>query len=1057
MKRGVGGGSGGAPPPRRSSAVELSSLVTGHNCHVNVVGGATLGGKGLGGGPHIPGPGGISGSRSAATSPVGGASAAAAATSAKDTAGSPRHSNRTSNEAWVCPNDRQLALRAKLQSGWSVKTANLNQWKQPDPLSAEEHEMILQVVEKAEAMERAEQERLGRLVERLEGMRQSRLGNGETDCVLCGEVFRFYHHSQRRCGECHKMTCNKCGREHLTGGGPSAASQQRHSSSSSSVSLSSSMTSLLTSALLGSSNTGCDNGDGANKETVWLCKICGEQREMWKKSGAWFFKGMPKFSRRPGHEGPNAGRRFSHYAPLVSCSTDNLACASGSTSGRDEGNSSEDEGLLASRWRGRQRGSISSAGPAFGLSSRPDSLVRTTSEATDEDDTSTITLPSSNGQSRLDANEDYMSRSSRPRTLDATTQPSSRSTSMPPVDHILGGSPSSNGRYRPSSPASSIGSPVTGHPPVLHRGPPPPRSMSPRYFRPPPGYPAPRGPPRGGPPPHWASRSPFRPPFDQAQQPPFSPRGMPRRGMPRRGFPPGGARPPRLPGPPRGPPGVRSPAARGGFPGGPYGGGPPRGMPYPPFPHSAPHSPLAAHRQLDHTFQPASGGLSPTASLCGDGSVSLGGDLATPSEYSGEPTSEEVGRGVSPCPPDAGDEDTPRTYNKAKPLAERENKFTSTLRRLSTVRKRNKSKKKLKDKESSNGSTATNADSEAATTPSSTHDFATAANSGNVRPSSTTSRDSDTEALTSGYFSRQESQSRGSDETLSSPRSPEGSHGLVEFSISYDEVNEQLLVNVIKAKKIKGMDGNGLSDSYCKVSLVPPLTGKTPSQQCTKTVAKSVNPHYNAMLHFSGVTNDVVLSSSVHAVILDEDLAGDNLLAEAKFPLKKILPQMQKKFQVSLDKPNLQGTHEGLILASSVGRLEVSLAFYSKQGTLRVSILRCLDLPHINEDGSANPFVQVILHPINKNSKHRTTVKWKTLDPEFHEQFVYLTSITELPKQSLYVTAWDRGKARPDDYIGGVILGLNAKGGRLQHWTDMIKQPNQVHSKTHFLSANYID
>ena len=29
-----------------------------------------------------------------------------------DKTGSPRH--RTSNDAWVCPNDRQLALRAKL-------------------------------------------------------------------------------------------------------------------------------------------------------------------------------------------------------------------------------------------------------------------------------------------------------------------------------------------------------------------------------------------------------------------------------------------------------------------------------------------------------------------------------------------------------------------------------------------------------------------------------------------------------------------------------------------------------------------------------------------------------------------------------------------------------------------------------------------------------------------------------------------------------------------------------------------------------------------------------
>ena len=50
----------------------------------------------------------------------------------------------------------------------------MNQWKQPEPISAEEHEQIRQVVEKAEALEKAEEERLGRLVDRLERLRHSR-------------------------------------------------------------------------------------------------------------------------------------------------------------------------------------------------------------------------------------------------------------------------------------------------------------------------------------------------------------------------------------------------------------------------------------------------------------------------------------------------------------------------------------------------------------------------------------------------------------------------------------------------------------------------------------------------------------------------------------------------------------------------------------------------------------------------------------------------------------------------------------------------------------------
>ena len=125
MRRGTSG-SGLTPnslvapvPCRRSSAVELYSS---HGQYSNTSAG--LSGASLGnslGGYY----GSIGGSRSAATSPVGGASAnicinkdphggssTTGGSGASTSGGSPRH-NKTSNEAWVCPNDRQLALRAK--------------------------------------------------------------------------------------------------------------------------------------------------------------------------------------------------------------------------------------------------------------------------------------------------------------------------------------------------------------------------------------------------------------------------------------------------------------------------------------------------------------------------------------------------------------------------------------------------------------------------------------------------------------------------------------------------------------------------------------------------------------------------------------------------------------------------------------------------------------------------------------------------------------------------------------------------------------------------------
>ena len=88
---------------------------------------------------------------------------------------------------------------------------------------------------------------------------------------------------------------------------------------------------------------------------------------------------------------------------------------------------------------------------------------------------------------------------------------------------------------------------------------------------------------------------------------------------------------------------------------------------------------------------------------------------------------------------------SPPPRAKAKPWPEKENKFASTLRRLSTVRKKNKNKKKFRDNKdfASNGGDS-GIENATVTTPSSIHEAG--------RPSSTTSRESDAEALTSGYF-----------------------------------------------------------------------------------------------------------------------------------------------------------------------------------------------------------------------------------------------------------------------------------------------------------------
>ncbi|CAN8197442.1 unnamed protein product [Coccothraustes coccothraustes] len=150
---------------------------------------------------------------------------------------------------WVCPNDRQLALRAKLQTGWSVHTFQTEKQRKMQALSPKELELILGVIRKAEQLDVAEQQRVGRLVERLENMRKNAMGNGLSQCLLCGELLGLLGSSSVFCQDCRKKVCTKCGIETV----------------------------------------------GAQKRPLWLCKICSEQREVWKRSGAWFYKGLPKY------------------------------------------------------------------------------------------------------------------------------------------------------------------------------------------------------------------------------------------------------------------------------------------------------------------------------------------------------------------------------------------------------------------------------------------------------------------------------------------------------------------------------------------------------------------------------------------------------------------------------------------------------------------------------------------------------------------------------------------------------------------------------------------
>uniref|UniRef100_A0A8C8EEP1 Rabphilin 3A n=1 Tax=Otus sunia TaxID=257818 RepID=A0A8C8EEP1_9STRI len=135
-----------------------------------------------------------------------------------------------------------------LPGGWAARGGQPERPRKSEELTDEEKEIINRVIARAEKMEEMEQERIGRLMTRLEDMRRSVLGDGVNRCILCGEQLGPRGSACVVCEDCKKNVCTKCGVE-TTNSRPHA---------------------------------------------IWLCKICSEQREVWKRSGAWFFKGLPK-------------------------------------------------------------------------------------------------------------------------------------------------------------------------------------------------------------------------------------------------------------------------------------------------------------------------------------------------------------------------------------------------------------------------------------------------------------------------------------------------------------------------------------------------------------------------------------------------------------------------------------------------------------------------------------------------------------------------------------------------------------------------------------------
>ena len=154
---------------------------------------------------------------------------------------------------WVCPTDRELCLRSKLNNGmgWSYKSvqSGLKPTCTREAFAKHEIDKIEEVIKKHNELVQLEEERIGKLMERFENMKCSQ-GDGYKTCLFCNASFGFLKAKPFRCHMCQRNVCSKCKVE----------TEKRQ---------------IVLPKI--------------------LCRVCSEYREIWKKSNAWFFHAIPKY------------------------------------------------------------------------------------------------------------------------------------------------------------------------------------------------------------------------------------------------------------------------------------------------------------------------------------------------------------------------------------------------------------------------------------------------------------------------------------------------------------------------------------------------------------------------------------------------------------------------------------------------------------------------------------------------------------------------------------------------------------------------------------------
>ncbi|XP_044734667.1 synaptotagmin 1 isoform X2 [Chrysoperla carnea] len=265
--------------------------------------------------------------------------------------------------------------------------------------------------------------------------------------------------------------------------------------------------------------------------------------------------------------------------------------------------------------------------------------------------------------------------------------------------------------------------------------------------------------------------------------------------------------------------------------------------------------------------------------------------------------------------------------------------------------------------------------------------------------------------------------------------------GKLQYKLEYDFNSNSLSVTVLQAEELPALDMGGTSDPYVKVYLLPDKKKKFE----TKVHRKTLNPVFNETFTFKGVPYADAMNKTLVFAIFDFDrFSKHDQIGEVKVPLCQI--DLAQTIEEWRELQSVEG--EG----GQLGDICFSLRYVPTAGKLTVVILEAKNLKKMDVGGLSDPYVKIALMQNGKRlKKKKTSIKKCTLNPYYNESFTFEVPFEQIQKVNLMVTVVDYDRIGTSEPIGKVVLGYNASGTELRHWSDMLASPRRPIAQWHTL------